>query len=149
MRTINPYMLMSRISLLNYLIVGLFAYFLLGGFNVLAQTKAELKIAKKLFEGNWVNEKAKRHLTISFDNQDYATINDWQGKWSQNNNAIDAYKAFVLKGKLVMPEDKTDLRSPYCEIVKQGTALLYRCRGMNTMSKRFIEQILFVREKGR
>jgi hypothetical protein len=63
------------------------------------------------------------------------------------HNTIDAYKAFVHQEKLVMPEDKTDLRCPYCEIVKKGNALLYRCRGMDTKDKRFIEQVLFVREK--
>lgn len=126
---------------------ALLIYFTLFAFNTFAQTKAEFKTAKKLFEGKWVNKHMNRHLTISFDTQNYATINDWQGKWSQDNNSIDAYKAFVDQGKLVMPEDKTDLRSPYCEIVKQGKALLFRCRGMNTKDKRFVEQISFVREK--
>ena len=119
---------------------------ILSASNTFAQTKAELKAAKKIYGGSWVNKKAKRHLTISFDFGDYATINDWHGKWSQDNNTIDAYKAFVNQQKLVMPEDKTDLRSPYCEIVKQGSALLYRCRGMDAKDKRFVEQILFVRE---
>ncbi|MDN5288096.1 MAG: hypothetical protein JWR38_4370 [Mucilaginibacter sp.] len=109
--------------------------------------KAELKTSKRIFEGSWVNKKAQRHLTISFDNQDYATINDWHGKWSQDNNTIDAYKAFVHQGKLVMPEDKTDLRCPYCEIVRKGTAILYRCREIDSNNKRFVENILFLREK--
>ena len=129
------------------LILSIVACCLLSGFNCFAQTKAELKAAKKLFEGYWVNKKSKRHLTISFDIDDYATVNDWHGKWSQDNNTIDAYKAFVKKDKLVMPEDKTDLRCPYCEIIKKGNALLYRCRGMNTKDKSFIDQVLFVREK--
>jgi hypothetical protein len=115
-------------------------------FVAFAQTKAELKAAKKMYGGSWVNKKAKRHLTISFDIDDYATINDWHGKWSQDNNTIDAYKAFVYQQKLIMPEDKTDLRAPYCEIVRQGNALLYRCRGMDTKDKRFVEQVIFVRE---
>jgi hypothetical protein len=127
--------------------VAILAVCLLWGVRGFGQTKAEIKASKKLFEGSWVNKKAQRHLTISFDGDDYATINDWHGKWSDDNNTIDAYKAFVNKGILVMPEDKTDLRCPYCEIVKKKNALLYRCRGMDTKDKRFIEQILFVREK--
>ncbi|MES2454016.1 MAG: hypothetical protein V4594_00675 [Bacteroidota bacterium] len=127
--------------------IGVLIGCMLWAFTGFAQTKAELKASKKLFEGSWVNTKAQRHLTISFDGADYATINDWHGKWSDDNNTIDAYKAFVNKSILVMPEDKTDLRCPYCEILRKENALLYRCRGMNTKDKRFIEQILFVREK--
>ncbi|RFZ94025.1 hypothetical protein D0C36_00225 [Mucilaginibacter conchicola] len=113
-----------------------------------AQTKAEIKASKKLFEGNWANKKLQRHLSISFDAADnYATINDWHGKWSQDNNTIDAYKAFIEHDKLVMPEDKTDLRAPYCEIIRKGSTLLYRCRGMDTKDKRFVDEVLFVREK--
>ncbi|SDE87799.1 hypothetical protein SAMN05216464_110156 [Mucilaginibacter pineti] len=136
---------MNRIA--KYITIGIFSYFIFWGNNSFAQTKAEIKVARKLFEGSWVNKKAKRHLTISFDTQDYATINDWHGKWSQDNNTIDAYKAFVMNSKLVMPEDKTDLRSPYCEIVRKGNTLLYRCREMNTKDKKFVEEILFIREK--
>jgi hypothetical protein len=120
---------------------------LLSQINGFAQTKAELKRAKKLFDGYWVNKKSHRHLTISFEVQDYATINDWQGKMDDDNHGIDAYKAFVNNDKLVMPEDKTDLRSPYCEIVRKGKVLLYRCREMNSNSKRFVEEIVFTREK--
>jgi hypothetical protein len=130
----------------KYLALVVFACCIISAFNALAQTKAELKVAEKLYGGSWVNKKANRHLTISFDTDDYATINDWHGKWSQDNNTIDAYKAFVYQQKLVMPEDKTDLRAPYCEILRQGSALLYRCRQMDTKDKRFVEQTLFVRE---
>jgi|SRR6187402_3963535 len=130
----------------KYLAFAVITCFILSGLNGFAQTKAELKAAKKLYAGSWVNKKVKRHLTISFDTEDYATINDWQGKWNDDNHGIDAYKAFIFQQKLVMPEDKTDLRSPYCEIVKQGSAILYRCRQMNTKDKRFVEQYLFVRE---
>lgn len=112
-----------------------------------AQTKAEQKNAKKLFNGDWVNKKAKRHLSVSFDFPEYVLINDWHGKWSQDNNTIDAYKAFIQKDKLVMPEDKTDLRSPYSEIVKKGNALLYRTIEMDINHKKMVDEILFVREK--
>jgi hypothetical protein len=124
-----------------------FAFCLLSQINVFAQTKAELKKAKKLFGGYWVNKKAQRHLSISFDVQDYATINDWHGKMSDDNNTIDAYKAFVENDKLVMPEDKTDLRSPYCEIIRKGNVILYRCREMESSSKKFVEETIFIREK--
>jgi hypothetical protein len=45
-----------------------------------------------------------------------------------------------------MPKDKTDLRAPYCEIVRKGSDLLYRCRQMDTKDKPFVDQTLFVRE---
>ncbi|MGZ3873687.1 MAG: hypothetical protein ACXVJD_12265 [Mucilaginibacter sp.] len=131
----------------KYLAFAILIGCIITSINTFAQTKADLKTAKKLYAGSWVNKKAGRHLTISFDIDDYATINDWHGKWSQDNNTIDAYKAFVYQQKLVMPEDKTDLRSPYCEIVRQGNALLYRCRQMDTKDKRFVDQVLFVRDK--
>src|SRR3982751_6436196 len=104
----------------KWLLFGVLAGFIFLCNQGIAQTKAELKAAKKMYGGSWVNKKQKWHLIISFDTEDYATINDWHGKWSDDNNGIDAYKAFVHQQKLVMPEDKTDLRSPYCEIVKQG-----------------------------
>ena len=131
----------------EYRVVLLLWCFLLVCQLCVGQSKIEVGTAKKLFEGSWLNKNIKRHLTISFDDQDYVTINDWQGKWNQENTSIDAYKAYIVKDKLVMPADNTDLRSPYCEIVRQGDKLLYRCRAMDTKDKRFIEQILFVREK--
>lgn len=115
--------------------------------NACAQTKAEIRHAKKLFEGDWINKKAKRHLSISFDYNDYVLINDWHGKFSSDNNTIDAYKAFIKKEKLVMPEEKEDLRAPYCEILRKGNALLYRCKGMGPTAKVFIDEVWFVREK--
>lgn len=125
----------------------MFIISLLMGSYTFAQTKAELKEAKRMYQGNWVNKEAKRHLTISFDIADYATINDWHGKWSQDNNTIDAYKAFVYQHKLVMPEDREDLRAPYCEILKKGNMLIYRCRQMDSKDKQFVEEVTFVREK--
>lgn len=128
-------------------LAGVFICCLLFQGNVFAQTKLEIKKSKKLFEGFWVNKKTHRHLLIGFDDQDWATINDWTGKMNDDNHSVDAYKAFVKDDKLVMPEDKTDLRSPYCELVRKGNSILYRCRGMNTKSKEFVDQDLFVREK--
>jgi len=133
------------------LIISLFILILIIGETLFAttafsQTKAEIKASKKMFEGRWVNKKEKRHLTINYEGE-YAEINDWHGKMSEDNNTIDAYKAWVKAGKLVMPESKTDLRCPYCEIVKKGDALLYRCMGMYNKDKRYIENTWFVREK--
>ncbi len=85
-------------------------------------------------------------MIISFDTEDFATVNDWVGNREHPNGSIDAYKAFIEKGILVMPADNTDLRSPYCEIVRQDKSLLYRCRSMFTKDKKFVEQDLFVRE---
>jgi hypothetical protein len=112
-----------------------------------AQTATEISDAKKSFEGNWVNKKTGRHLSISFEYNEYVLINDWHGKFNSNNNSIDAYKAFIESGKLVMPEDKTDLRSPYCEILRKENHLLYRCKGDGPTANEFMEQIIFVREK--
>jgi hypothetical protein len=137
----------KTMNLGRWFAAGVFICCLLLQADGFAQTKTEIKTAKKLFEGYWVNTKAHRHLLIAFDEQDYATINDWHGKMSDDNNTVDAYKAFIKDNKLVMPEDKTDLRSPYCEILKKGNVLLYRCRDMLTNSKQFTDQVWFVREK--
>lgn len=118
-----------------------------GHLHSFAQTKIEMEDAKKSFEGNWVNKKTGRHLRISFEYNEYVLINDWHGKFNSNNNSIDAYKAFIESGKLVMPEDKTDLRSPYCEILRKDNNLLYRCKGDGPTANEFVDQILFVREK--
>jgi len=138
---------MRTIELRKYLASGIFILCALWSISGFAQTKAEIKTAKKLFEGDWVNKKAKRHLSIFFDGESYATINDWQGKRTRENSIIDAYKAFVHQGKLVMPESKTDLRCPYCEIVRKDNTLLYRCREMNTNNKQFVDYTVFVKEK--
>lgn len=113
--------------------------------TVLGQTKAELKASKKMYEGFWVNKKTQRHLVIGYDDLGYAELNDWTGK--RGSTPVDAYKAWVKGGKLVMPESKTDLRCPYCEIVKKGNALLYRCMDMNTKDNRFTENTWFVKER--
>jgi hypothetical protein len=115
--------------------------------NTLAQSKADIRHAKILFEGNWINKKIKRRLSISFDYIDYVLINDWHGKFSSDNNTIDAYKAFIKNEKLVMPEEKEDLRAPYCELLRKGNAQLYRCKGMVPTAKVFIDEVWFVREK--
>ena len=131
---------------IKYAALSIFIACLLMGSYTFAQTKAELREAIKMYEGKWVNKKTKRHLTISFDIADYATINDWHGKWSQDNNTIDAYKAFVYRQKLIMPEDNEDMRAPYCEILKKGNALIYRCQQMDSKDKRFVEEVMFIRE---
>lgn len=112
-----------------------------------AQTKAEVKASKKIYEGRWVDKKTKRHLVIVYNGQQYAELNDWTEGTGDNSSSVDAYKAWIKNGKLVMPESKTDLRCPYCEIVKKGNALLYRCMSMNTTDKCFVENIWFIREK--
>jgi hypothetical protein len=62
----------KTIKLGKYLAFGIFTWYVLLGFNGFAQTKAELKASKKLFGGSWINNKAQRHLIISFDTEDYA-----------------------------------------------------------------------------
>ena len=94
-----------------------------------AQTKAEVAAAKKQYAGTWVNKKAKRYLRFFFDVEViYVTVNDWTGNPDRNKSqSMDAYKAFIKGGKLVLPADSTDHRSPYCEIRIQNGKLEYQC----------------------
>lgn len=112
-----------------------------------AQTKAEIRASKRMFGGRWVNKKTKRHLIIVFGAEGYAELNDWSDPINGNSSSVDAYKAWIKGGKLVMPESKTDLRSPYCEIFKKGNALIYRCMSMFRKDNSFVESERFVREK--
>jgi hypothetical protein len=145
MKKANRYNIASKTS--TAMAIIMVAICTLMSMSASAQTKAEVKASKKMYEGRWVNKKTKRHLVIVYGGQEYAELNDWTETTGDNSSSVDAYKAWIKNGKLVMPESKTDLRCPYCEIVKKGNALLYRCMSMNTTDKRFIENIWFVRDK--
>jgi hypothetical protein len=145
MKKANRYNIASKTS--TAMAIIMVAICTLMSMSASAQTIAEVKASKKMYEGRWVDKKTKRHLVIVYDGQEYAELNDWTETTGDNSSSVDAYKAWIKNGKLVMPESKTDLRCPYCEIVKKGNALLYRCMSMNTTDKRFIENIWFVRDK--
>lgn len=109
-----------------------------------AQTMAEIKHAKTLFEGAWINKKDRRHLTISIENDGYITINDWVGKWK--GQSVDAYKAFIRKGKLIIPAD-TDHHGPYSELYRIGNTMVYMTEDNFLSNKTTIEKSIFTRTK--
>lgn len=122
--------------------ISLLTIFLLLFFSGKAQTSK--KTSKQLFGGAWVNKKLNRHLTISFEGQDwYATINDWTGK---DQGTADAYKAFIKGRKLVMPAETDEHRAPYSEMIISGKKLLFRSRGLFADQNKFVDSIYFVRD---
>jgi len=80
------------------------------------------KQSGKPFNGIWVDKETTRHLEISFKDG-YATIIDWTSK-AQKRESGDIYKAFLRKGKLIMPED-TEFHAPYSEIRLKNNKLIY------------------------
>lgn len=113
--------------------------------NARAQTKLEIKQAKHLYEGDWVNKKSRRHLRIIFEPEGYATVNDWVGKFEAAS--VDAYKAFVKSGKLILPEDKEEHIAPYCELLVKNNVLQYRCKRILLNSNAFTEGESFVKAR--
>lgn len=112
-------------------------------FSAHAQTKQEIRQAKQRYEGDWVNKKARRHLRITFEPEGYATVNDWVGRFEAAS--VDAYKAFVQAGKLILPEDKEEHIAPYCELVIQNNVLRYRCKNSPLNNHAFGEGELFTK----
>ena len=108
-----------------------------------AQTKQEMRQARQQYEGDWVNKKAHRHLRITFEPEGYATVNDWVGRFEAAN--VDAYKAFVTGGKLILPEDKEEHIAPYCELVIKNNVLRYRCKNPSPNNHAFGEGELFTK----
>jgi hypothetical protein len=109
-----------------------------------AQTPAEIKWAKKIFGGPWVDKKTTRHLRIFIEKDEYATINDWTSKF-QKQESGDAYKAIIRNGKLIMYEDH-EFHAPYSEISIQNNRLVYMTRYKSYDGKTIIEKQFFVRE---
>jgi hypothetical protein len=112
--------------------------------NGKAQQALEIKKARALFEGAWVNKKANRHLTIFIEADGYVTINDWVG--SKRTAGIDAYKAYIKKSKLIMPAE-ADHHAPYSEMYIKGNQLVYLTQAEDLMNKKVIENVYFVRSK--
>lgn len=100
---------------------------LLADINKQAQTSTSKKQTENQFEGLWINKQTTRHLEISFQDS-YATITDWTAKL-QNRESGDVYKAFLKKGKLIMPEE-TMHRAPYSEIIVKNNTLIYLSKSM-------------------
>ena len=119
----------------------LFALSCFAGKVANAQTKAAVAVAKKQYAGTWVNKKAKRYLRFFFDAEvAYVTVNDWTGNRDRNKSgSIDAYKAFIQGGKLVLPADSTEHRCPYCEIRIQNGKLEYQCNGFDNYKEGLFE----------
>ncbi|MBS1750049.1 MAG: hypothetical protein JST63_09100 [Bacteroidetes bacterium] len=111
------------------------------GSNSYAQTKSEIALSKKIYEGTWYNKKEKRYIRIYYDDEvNYVTINDWiKGK----GDSEDAYKAFINGGKLILYAENDDHHTPYCEIEIENTKLIYRCNKMN-----FTDNFLHTEEPG-
>ena len=107
-----------------------FIAFLFTGTNVNGQTKSEIALSKKIYEGTWYNKKEKRYIKIyNDDDVNYVTINDWiKGK----RDDADAYKAFIKGDKLILYAENDDHHAPYCEIEIVNTKLIYRCNKMNS-----------------
>lgn len=100
---------------------------LLADLNTRAQTSTVKKQTGKQFEGLWINKQTTRCLEISFRNG-YATIVDWTARL-QKRESGDIYKAFLKKGKLIMPEE-TGHRAPYSEIIIKNNTLIYLSKSM-------------------
>ncbi len=108
-----------------------------------AQTTNEIKHAKKLFAGAWLNKKSTRHLLIFIEKDGYVTINDWTSN-VQKRESGDAYKAIIRKDKLIMPEDR-DHHSDYSEIFIQDNKLIYMTRNKMPDNKIIVEKQIFLR----
>ena len=126
------------------LIFFLIPIFIVCSKNCQAQHPAEIKEAKALFEGAWLNKKTDRHITIFIEEDGYVTINDWTGR--KKGASIDAYKAYITKKKLIMPAD-TDHHAPYSEILISGKTLVYLTESTGPNDEKLIEKELFVRSK--
>lgn len=113
--------------------------------NACAQTKLEIKRAKQLYEGDWVNKESRRHLRITFEPEGYATVNDWVGKFEAAS--VDAYKAFLEGGKLILPEDKEEHIAPYCELLVKNNVLQYRCKNLFPDNNAFTKGKLFIKSR--
>lgn len=128
-------------SILLKLILFLFLFF---SFTAgMAQSPGEIKRAKLLFEGAWINKKEARHLTIFIEDDGYVTINDWTG--NRKNASVDAYKAFIKNGKLIMHAE-TEHHAPYSEIRISGKMLIYQT-GLPHSNQEPLEKIYFIRSK--
>jgi hypothetical protein len=120
----------------------LFILLILACLVTFAQTKTAFKEAKKLYEGEWVEKKTKRHISITLQDTDYFLINDWSE--AGDGSSVDAYRAFLKKGKLIMPED-TEHHAPYAELFLKNKRLVYLSKYKDINGKFFYERVAFVK----
>ena len=113
---------------------------------VKAQSKAEIKQAKHLFDGYWFNQQAKRFLFITIENNGEVLINDWTGSFKKRGHA-DAYKAHIKGSTLQMPGAEDDHHAPDCEMLIKNKRLLFQCKGLLTHTNDFVDQTFFTRLK--
>lgn len=103
-----------------------------------AQKHIDLQEVKKKFEGEWINAKTKRHLSISFEKGfDYATINNWIEQF--NSGDVDAYKAFIKNGKLIIYAENDDHHAPYCEMEIVHQKLIFQCNSALNFKDQFLK----------
>lgn len=109
-----------------------------------AQSPTGTKQAEKIYEGVWIDKKTSRHLQISFENDQFATITDWTSKYQNRENG-DVYKAVIKNGKLIMPGDKNH-HAPYSEITAENNNLIYRTKVVRNHKKLSWDKQVFTRK---
>ena len=113
-----------------------FFVLLLAAHAVCAQARPEqLKAARRLFEGEWVNVEEGRHLRLYLVPEGFFEANEWLGKFTPAG--VDAYKAFVKSGTMLwLPEDTQEHIAPYCELTVVNKKLLVRCGSLSKNGSR-------------
>lgn len=94
--------------------------------NGYSQESVSIRLLQKQYDGVWMDRKTTRCLQITFENDQFATVTDWTPRY-QSRESGDVYKAFIKKGRLVMPEDK-EHHAPYSEITIEKNKLIYRTK---------------------
>lgn len=112
--------------IINYKILMSFIALSISKIHCYAQSPAGAKQTEKIYEGVWTDKKTTRHLQISFENGQFATVTDWTSKY-QKKESGDVYKALIKNGKLIMPED-TEHHVLYSEIIAENKILIYRTK---------------------
>jgi hypothetical protein len=118
---------------------------LLAANTLCAQARPEqLKTARRLFEGEWVNAREHRHLRLYLVPEGFFEANEWVGKFTPAG--VDAYKVFVKSGIMLwLPEDKEEHIAPYCELTIVDKKLLVRCGSLSGKDTRLGPAQFFTR----
>ena len=105
--------------------------------EILAQ-KPDINELSKKYGGTWYSETDKTYITFYFETGlDYATVNSWTSDIDKKEN-IDAYKAFIKDGKLILPAENSDHHAPYCEISIENNLLIYKCNQALNFSDNYL-----------
>lgn len=91
-------------------------------------------------------------MLIFFIHSSYAQkINDWIAQL--NSGDVDAYKAFIINGKLIIYAENEDHHAPYCEMEIVNQKLIFQCNSALNFKDQFlnlkteIEKTLFERKE--